>query len=271
MAVKYRSTIVDGIFYPETKEELETVLGALFNDIPKGSARAIITPHAGYTYSGEIAARAFQATATRTFKRAVIIGPLHREQEDALFLPDSDVFTTPLGELPVDKDLIAELASCSNQFIVNDIPHLEEHSIEVELPFLQHLFPGLPIVPILVGKTTATNVKTLSRALEVILAGLWEETLIVVSTNLCAFVPATDADRQSGRFLDLIREKDWQGILDGHRDKEITACGDGCVAGLLGAPSVSKLEVSILQRGDSSSQQHEDDSNRVHYAAVALA
>lgn len=271
MAVKCRSTIVDGIFYPETKTELSDLLDTLFRDDTPGTAQAIIAPHAGFSYSGDVAAKAFTAAGARKLKRAIIIGPMHREQEDALFLPDSDVFKTPLGELPVDRAFVSDLASCSNQFVVNDIPHLEEHSIEVELPFLQHLYPELPIVPVLVGKTTAANVKSLAHSLELTAAGLWAESLVVVSTNLCAFLPAEVAARQSDRFLDLIRTKDWEGILNAHRNKEISACGDGCVAGILAVPALATNMVSVLATADSSPQQSADTTNRVHYAAVTLS
>lgn len=264
-----REPVVDGIFYPAEPEPLRQIMDELFAPYayPGGNAFAIISPHAGYRYSGSLAAKAYRSVSARDIDTVVIIAPVHRDPEDGVFLAESEYFLTPLGQIPVNQDSTRELAGCSTKLIVNDIPHLDEHCIEVQLPFVQHTFPNASIVPILLGRTSLSNVKALSHALQVVFGDSYDRVLFVVSANLTAYLNGQVAGKNAETLLRLIRAGDWEGILRAEGSGAVNSCGAGCIAGLLAFDIA--LQPSVLSTGDSS-QVNGDKENVVHYAAISL-
>jgi predicted class III extradiol MEMO1 family dioxygenase len=246
--LKIRAATVDGLFYPARAEELRSLLDELIAGCttPRGRAAAIIVPHAAYQFSGRLAAAAFQAAADRKVERVVLLGPVHREESAEIVLPESEAFRTPLGDVMIDQELVEELESSSTRIIRNDIPHLEEHCLEVHLPFVQQLFPAARIVPVLMGTTTAALTRILATAL-----------------RLCL------ASRLSSTFLERILRGDWEGILDGHARGSISSPAAGCVAAMLSLRDTLGGRIELLGQSDSTAAA-EDDRNLVYYAAVAL-
>ncbi|MDR1374145.1 MAG: AmmeMemoRadiSam system protein B [Treponema sp.] len=235
---KIRSPIVAGLFYPEDRTAAAAALCSygLEHGIG-GYAKAIIAPHGAWEFSGSIAAAAFTAAAGRAARggvsRVAILGPSHHYTEEGLFLSDSDFFATSLGRLPVDRRLCSGLASCSTLFEYNDIPHLDESSIEVLLPFIRFCFPGASIIPILMSGSQPRFISALARALKITFEPNLEEFLLVVSSNLAldkdeerALLHAQNCRRllEEGKNADLGR-----GIQDG----SISACGGPLIAALL--------------------------------------
>ena len=160
-----RPPIVDGLFYPAEKGPLAGMVDGLLarSPTPEGDAFAVISPHAAYGYAGEVMAAAFRAMRLRPLRTIVLLGPIHRDPVESLCLPESAVFTTPLGDVRVDEASVDALLASDPLFRRNDIPHLEEHCIEVQLPFLARLFPDASIVPILMGSQSSSAVDVLSR------------------------------------------------------------------------------------------------------------
>ena len=117
------------------------------SSMPEGNAFGILCPHAAYEFTGGIMADAFRSVAGCRPQRIVILGPVHREQTDELYLPDSHFFKTPLGLVPVDTRAVEGLLDSGTVFSQNDIPHLEEHTIEACLPFVQTLFRNVRLYP----------------------------------------------------------------------------------------------------------------------------
>ncbi|MDR2021569.1 MAG: AmmeMemoRadiSam system protein B [Treponema sp.] len=237
-AEKIRSPIVAGLFYPEEKTAVNAALCSygLGHSIG-GRAKALIVPHGAWEFSGSIAAAAFTAAAGRAagggVSRVAVLGPNHHYAEEGLFLSDSDFFATPLGMLPVDRRLCSGLASCSTLFEYNDIPHLDESSIEVLLPFIRFCFPGAAIIPVLMSGSQPRFISTLARALKITFEPNLEELLLVVSSNLAvdhdeakAFLHAQNCCRllEEGKNAEFGR-----GIYDG----SISACGAPLIAALL--------------------------------------
>jgi hypothetical protein len=145
---KVREAIVAGIFYPEDAAGLSARLGAALLEASgpatlDGSPRpvAILSPHAAFDYSCDVQAAAWSAVGSRRIDRIVIIAPLRREGGSVAYLPESEAFQTPLGDVEVDLGACADLESCNTLFVTNDIPHLESHAVEVQLPFMRYLFP----------------------------------------------------------------------------------------------------------------------------------
>jgi len=194
----------------------------------------IIAPHAGYPYSGQVAAAAF-ASVRRCgwIKRAIVVGPAHFVLFSGLAAPSDTAFATPLGEVPVD---VAAVEALSEETLVaiDDAPHAREHAIEVELPFLQSIFGDLPIVPLLFGSTSAA-------AVAAAIARVWtEDALLVVSSDLSHFSDYDAARRHDERTAAAIEALDEAAI--GPCD----ACGHLAIRGALREAARRGLEVQRL-------------------------
>jgi AmmeMemoRadiSam system protein B len=190
-----RQPAVAGAFYPGNKQVLANDIGTFLNatilDTDQASPKAIIVPHAGYIYSGQTAARAYARLAPnrKTIKRVILLGPVHRVPVRGLALPGVDAFATPLGEIELDQSAIASLTNL-NQVVVSHAAHELEHSLEVQLPFLQTVLDDFKLVPLAVGDATPAEV---AEVLDTIWGG--PETLIVISSDLSHFLSYEVAQR----------------------------------------------------------------------------
>jgi AmmeMemoRadiSam system protein B len=268
--VKIREPIVEGIFYPSDEKHARQLIKKLLSQAggSQGNALAIMAPHAGYRYAGPIAASSFLAASGRKVKYIVILAPAHRDPQEEIYLPESESFRTPFGLMRVDHALLDELVECSTLFFKNDIPHLEEHCIEVQLPFVQYLFPDAVIVPILLGKVNAGTVKLLSNALQVVFAERYEETLFIISANLTSYIKGTDARQEADTLLRLIARGDSMGIIDAHAKRKISSCGAGCIATLLSFQNINWIS-EVISHGCSADTNF-NYNELVHYAAISF-
>ncbi len=184
---RVRAPAVAGLFYPKDPEELGDSVQA-FLDQPscdRRAPKALIAPHAGYVYSGPVAGKAYGSLASRAdqLRRIVLIGPSHRVWFEGVAIAPATAFETPLGIVPVSADAMAQLRKLPT-VVESNRPHAMEHSLEVQLPFLQRIAPGAEIVPIVTGEVSAQAVATL-------IESLWggDETLIVISSDLSHYRP----------------------------------------------------------------------------------
>jgi len=232
---RVRSPVGAGMFYPEDrKETLDYLRSFGLEEGNGGYAQAIIAPHGAWSYSGQLVADAFSSAMGRSgsIRRVVILGPIHDKRERGLFLSNSYSFHTPLGNIPVDKEMSEELEFRGNFFEINDIPHLGEHSIEILLPFVKYCFPHASIVPILMGQPKAQYIYDLAQALKAVITPVLDETLIVVSCNL-----SCDTDQATARFLAeevlrLFTERNSPALATAILDGRLNACGGALAAGL---------------------------------------
>jgi len=268
--MKIREPIVDGIFYSNDQTELHNRVNSLLNsaEVSDNNAIASIVPHAGYNYSGRYTAAAIRSASGRTIKQVTILAPVHRDPVDGIFLPESKYFRTPLGDIEVDQVAMDNIESNSTKIVINDIPHLEEHCIEVILPFIQVQFPEAKIVPILLGKASKTNIHILANAINTAYSEQTHESLLLVSSNLCAYDEYEKANKQSERFLELVLSGSWENILQAMEQRTVTACGAGCLASFY-AMEQTGLKPTILLSGDSS-EANNDSSHIVKYAAISF-
>ena len=152
-----RAPAVAGVFYPAGRDRLQTQVSELLaNAAAPASAmpKALIAPHAGYAYSGGVAAAAFATLrdSAQTISRVVLIGPAHYVQVGGVAAPTVDAFETPLGRVLVDMEALSKIDDL--QFVIRtDAPHAPEHALEVDLPFLQTILPSFRVVPLIVGDT----------------------------------------------------------------------------------------------------------------------
>ena len=197
-----RQAAVAGTFYPGQKQTLADDVDALLSVFRPGDGeiqnapKAIIVPHAGYIYSGPTAAAAFARlfAAHDTIKRVVLLVPVHRVAVRGLALPGVDAFATPLGEIQIDDAAVAAIENMP-QVVINPDAHAAEHSLEVQLPFLQSVLDEFKLLPLAVGDATPEEV---AEVLDILWGG--SETLIVISSDLSHFLPyqtAQAVDRKS--------------------------------------------------------------------------
>src|SRR5436309_3142634 len=195
MAGPIRKSAVAGTWYPGDRAsiaaEVEQYLAAARVPPAPGHLVALICPHAGLRYSGPVAAHAYGLLRGESDLTAVLVGPSHRMAFDGVAVVAQGAFETPLGQAPVDEELAARLLSCDKRIADEPRPHRSEHSLEMQLPFLQHLVPGLRIVPVLMGSQSREEADLLAHALGAALEG--RGALLIASSDLSHYHPAPEA------------------------------------------------------------------------------
>lgn len=250
---KVRPPAVAGQFYPGDERELRHMIGQLLRGLPpwRGRApKAVIAPHAGYVYSGPIAASAYTALAAarEVTKRVVLVGPSHRVPFHGLAAPTAEAFATPLGQVPVDGDAIRQISGLP-QVQLLDEAHADEHSLEVQLPFLQTVLADYKIVPLVVGDAR-------DEAIAEVLETLWNgaATRLVISSDLSHYLPyptARDLDAATARAIEQLCPQD----LDDEQ-----ACGAAPIRGLLCAARWRGLRartIDLRNSGDTAGSRHQ--------------
>jgi AmmeMemoRadiSam system protein B len=257
-----RAPAVAGMFYPDDPDELRTyiaqALSAARVSAGRGSARAYIVPHAGYVYSGEIAAAAYTRIewAAATIRRDVLLGPSHRVYLRGAAVPVNDAFASPLGEIPIDRALCNELVR-SGLAVASDIPHAHEHCLEVQLPFLQTVLGEFTLVPIVLGDAPAPQVAH-------IIATCADDpgTLILASSDLSHYHNYGTAQRIDAATIAAILRRDT--ILTGDQ-----ACGAVAINGLnqfARDRALAAEEIAHCNSGDTAG----DRARVVGYASFAF-
>ncbi|MBT8769081.1 AmmeMemoRadiSam system protein B [Metapseudomonas boanensis] len=257
-----RPAAVAGTFYPADPEQLARDVRQLLSAVAPAPAapglKALIVPHAGYIYSGAVAAQAYarlKPLASR-IERVVLLGPVHRVPVRGLALPQANAFSTPLGQVQLDAEAMAVLADLP-KVVISAEAHALEHSLEVQLPFLQSVLGEFRLVPLAVGSATPAEVAQ-------VLARVWggDETLIVISSDLSHFLPYTVAQKADS---ETIREILAERPALNHEQ----ACGATPINGLLAFAARQGLRAELL--GQCNSGDTAGDKFRVvGYASVAF-
>ena len=252
-----RPPAVAGLFYPDRAPDLQAMVDGFLAEAPRGagSPKALIAPHAGYVYSGPVAAHAFRRVEPGRIERVVVIGPSHYVRFAGIAVPSADAFRTPLGDVAVDRGAVDGLAGL---VVASDRAHRQEHSIEVELPFLQRLLGDFRLVPLVVGDAAVADV---AAVLERVWGG--EETLIVVSSDLSHYLDHAAARRVDAETAAAIER------LDDASLGPARACGWLPVAALLALAQREGLRVERLDLRNSGDTAGPKDSV-VGYGAWAF-
>lgn len=232
---KVREPVVEGIFYPLEKRELEKTIKTNLENCgtPAGKGRAILVPHAGYTYCAGLLASAFNSVSLNSPSVVVSIGPTHTRGDQGIFLTESDSFRTPLGEIRIASELSDAMTECGTSIIRSDYHHMEEHCLEVAVPFIQTLFPGALFLPVLVQGNSPGLVKILAGALNLLFSEKGEETLFIITSNLFGFTPKPESITGAELFISLIKKGDPWEIVKAYEQKKTLACGALPAAGLI--------------------------------------
>ena len=259
-----RPPAVAGTFYPAEPEALVDALRtSLAAARPPPSdpvvPKALVVPHAGYVYSGVVAALAYRrlVPAGSSIRRVVLLGPSHRVPVDGIAVPGSDAFATPLGLVQVAEDARRAVLELPN-VAVDDTAHAAEHSLEVQLPFLQVVLESFEVLPLAVGRSRPEEVAD-------VLDAVWggPETVVLASTDLSHYQPYADARAQDGRTAAAITALQPEAI--GGTD----ACGAHALRGLLSAARARSLtveQIDLRSSGDTAG----DRERVVGYGAFAI-
>ncbi len=235
-----RSAAVAGMFYPgdarSLAAELDELLGGVEHAGPRlGFPKALIVPHAGYIYSGAVAAHAYEeiAPARGIVQRVVLLGPVHRVPVRGLAIPSDEAFATPLGTVPIDRAALEQVRNLQ-QVVTSDRAHLQEHALEVQLPFLQRQLGKFSLVPFAVGDA---SVREVGQVIERLWGG--PETLIVISTDLSHYRSYAEARAIDDATLGRIGTF----ATDVHHEE---ACGATPLNGFLALAKARNMSIRLL-------------------------
>lgn len=205
--------IGDDIYYPSDPLEIRALMqrAVLAAHGSAGTASIVVCPFGAWSIGLPYIASAMRACSTGAPRRVLLIGPPSADGSDEVLLPESSSFATPLGELPVETDIISELAGYGDPFRIDEIAHLREHSLEIVLPALHYMFGPLPIIPLLVPAMSPARLSRVASILRPVVRD--RETIVVVTANLSGFAPPLEADARARKMVRLLMTAPGETIL----------------------------------------------------------
>jgi len=248
-----RKPAVAGYFYPADPSKLKSEIEYLLSEAEKkeiqGKLYGIISPHAGYAYSGKTAAFGFKLLDKNNIKTVIIISPSHREYFPGISIYDGDAYRTPLGTVFVNKLAADSLALNAKTIFKGQEGHREEHAIEVQIPFLQTVLDDFEIVPVVMGDQGKLYIDELTERLK---DTVDENTLIVASSDLSHYYPGDIADKMDSLVERYINLFNYEQLFENFEQKRCEACGSGTIIAMMKSADRLKYSKSmVLHRSDS--------------------
>jgi AmmeMemoRadiSam system protein B/AmmeMemoRadiSam system protein A len=276
-AEKVRQPEVAGAFYPANPNELARMVDGFIAKTQSPAANmpllALVSPHAGYQYSGQVAAYSYALLNNRHFQRVVVIAPSHQEAFDFASVYGGDAYSTPLGRVPIDKEFVRKLVGKGGPIRLSTKGHdraaqQAEHALEVQLPFLQRTLHDFQLVPVVMGDQSYEA----SRALGVALAKLIgnSDTLIVASSDLSHFHSYDDASKIDHNTLQAIQDYDYFNLSRNLQARVWEACGGAPIVATMIAAERLGANRAVLLKYANSGDVTGDRSRVVGYGALAL-
>jgi AmmeMemoRadiSam system protein B/AmmeMemoRadiSam system protein A len=265
-----RKSLLAGSWYPKDPEALVKLIDHFLENVPEsalpsGEIKAIIVPHAGYVFSGQVAAYAYRSIQKKKYDSVVILAPSHQWGFEGCSIYPSGGYETPLGTAQVDVALAAEISSATGFGFIPQA-HRAEHSVEIQVPFVQRVLPNARIVPVVMGVPRKATIERLAEGLKKATQG--KNILVIASTDLSHFLTKEQANEKDKKTIALIQEFKTDEIIRMCEKRRNIMCGGGPVAtALLLAKDKARLE--ILRYSDSS-EASQDKSRVVGYLAAAL-
>lgn len=253
-SAQVRESVIAGSWYPSSpsalREQLQEFLGKVSGREARGRLVALIAPHAGYAYSGQVAAHAYKLLEKEKFDSVVIIAPSHHMRFSDVSVYDLGGFRTPLGVTPLDNTLIKTLMQREKRIRSLPEAHAKEHSLEIQLPFLQLTMPGFKLVPLVMGRQDLETCQWLAEALWGASRG--KSVLVVASSDLSHYHPYDEAKRLDEKVLETLRDLDPQGLSEKLARAECEACGGGpMVTAMLYAGKLGVKQGEVLHYANS--------------------
>jgi AmmeMemoRadiSam system protein B len=269
-----RPSAVAGSWYPGTKarlaEAVDAHLAAASIDV-RPCPRAIVAPHAGLMYSGPVAAYAYRTVTPCAYAAVVLVGPAHFVAFDGVSIWARGSWETPFGAVRIAEDMAAALVNASSEISEYPAAHAREHSLEMQLPFLARLLPGVPIVPLVMGHQRRDTALALGDALaRAVGARDGNRVLLVASSDLSHYEDAAVASRLDAVVLRHVEALDPEGLMGALEREPRHACGGGPMVSVLHAAArLGGTEARVLRYADSGDVSG-DKSSVVGYMAAAI-
>lgn len=231
-----RKPVVSGMFYPDNPSLLRKQIEQYLDDVELGQdfedILGVISPHAGYIYSGRCAAYSFKALSQAKFDLGVILAPSHHSAGYRFSVGDFDAYETPLGAIPVDKEMTRQLMQFDH-FEFHPEAHEREHSLEVQLPFLQVIRPDVRIVPLIVSSQQLKNSAYLADTLYEVFRDELDHTVFIASSDLSHYHSGDMARIMDGKFAEMVEKNQPDALYDSIRSGASEACGFGTILALM--------------------------------------
>ena len=269
--MRIRHQQVAGYFYPADKDKLQKDI-ALMLQVAKpekafNNIFGIVSPHAGYMYSGKTAAFAYNLLKDKFYKTVIIISPSHAEYFPGISIYDGDAYETPLGIVEIDQVMVDKLVENSKIISRGIQGHRKEHALEVQIPFLQTVLKNFKIVPIVMGDQSKLFVDELAEKISKVVD---DNTLAVASSDMSHFYSAEEAERLDSVVEKRINDFDFEQLLTDLDDHECEACGGGPIAAMMKAASLKNIDKSLVISRSDSGDVTGDKSEVVGYLSAVV-
>ena len=263
-----REPVVAGKFYPDDPEILkQTIKQKVVEVEDKLKARGVVSPHAGYFYSGKVAVEVFSSIEIP--KNIIIIGPNHQGIGNFYSLSGADHWATPLGITKVNKELIETIIKYTPYVYVDETAHMYEHSIEVQLPIIQYFREDISIVPFSIMGYDLKELLLIGKGLKKALENYDEDVLIVASTDFSHYVPQREAEEKDHLAIEKILRLDPEGLWRTVKEKRISMCGVAPVTIMIESLKDESLSAKLIKY-TTSAEASGDATNVVGYAGIVL-
>jgi len=267
---KIRKPVVSGYFYPgEEKILREDLKRYIEHEEKKLSPKAIICPHAGYVYSGKTAGKVYSKIIPPDV--VIIIGPNHHGYGEPYAIDDSDEWETPLGKVEIDKEIKEKLLEKSRYLHADSIAHKQEHSIEVQIPFLQFINPVITIVPVLIsGMHDANPWYEIGYTIALTIDQIKKNVLVIASSDFTHYEPAESAEKKDRLAIEKIVNLDADGFLDTVSEHDISICGFAPIVSAITSAKTLGSNKGMLVEYTNSGKVSGDFEQVVGYAGIIL-
>jgi AmmeMemoRadiSam system protein B len=269
--MKIRHQQVAGYFYPAEKEKLQRDISLMLETSkPKNvysKIFGIVSPHAGYVYSGNTAASAYNLIKGKNYKTVIVISPSHSEYFPGISIYDGDAYETPLGIVELNQQMIDKLVDNTKIIFRGIQGHRKEHALEVQIPFLQSVLKEFKIVPIVMGDQSKMFVDELADKISKVID---DETLIVASSDMSHFYSSEEADRLDSVVEKRINDFDFENLLIDLDNHKCEACGGGPIAAMMKAASKKNVNNSVVINRSDSGDVTGDKSEVVGYLSAVI-
>jgi len=264
-----RNPVVAGQFYPASASQLKAMIKTLVDeDTGKQDVIGLVSPHAGYVYSGPVAGAVISRIKFKeTF---IIIGPNHTGRGKPLSIMTEGIWKTPLGEVAIDAELGGRILAASSHLQEDDTAHQYEHSLEVQLPFLQYFRPDVRIVPITLAYGSGDTYKKIGKEIADAVKELGREVIIMASSDMTHYEPQASAQRKDHQAIDAILRLDEDELLKRVDELDISMCGYAPTVCLISAAKELGAKAAELVRYQTSGDITGDYSSVVGYAGIII-
>jgi AmmeMemoRadiSam system protein B len=282
-----RHPVVSGLFYPDKREELESSIQRYLERIDEKELAASITeqtgcdplatrplaaivPHAGYIYSARVQAHAYGVLKRYELDTVIVVGPSHQNHFQGISVNTDTLYRTPLGDVPVNFEVADALLKSSPHFRMHEDAHLSEHAVEVQVPFIQTVFPGTAIVPVLFGDQNLESAVELYRGLGEVMDRIPGRYVVIASTDLSHYHSHVDASSLDLTLIEHIRNVDPEGLNAHIEEGRSEACGFAAILTALILSRERGLRKAAILSYTDSGEVSGNRSNVVGYLSALL-